>query len=369
MSSSYRAAVIGLGRMGSTFDDEMTRGGSIYLPYCHTPAYVASPHTVLVGGADLNDEQRSIYAERWDMEGHVYSDYRELLEKEKPDIVSVCTTARVRADIVEDLACFGVKAIWAEKPIALTLAEADRMVSICAEHNVTVAVNCARRWNPHYTSARELIEAGDIGDLLQVTAYAQCGLSHNGSHAIDTMRYLALDGVVNWLFGEIESDESAFGENDPQGNGYLVFDNDVRGYLRSTSTGAAVSWEFDVLGTEGRIRILENALQFELWKTVPGGPRGQMQPAKIPFPYPTRIEGMGITIIDDIVTAVRSGGKPRCSDADGRHALEIAVALRESHRSGFTKVELPLVDRSLGIDSAEISGDHAPARIRRLMQQ
>ena len=160
MNSSYRAAVIGLGRMGSTFDDEMTRGGSIYLPYCHTPAYVASPHTVLVGGADLNDEQRSIYAERWDMEGHVYSDYRELLEKEKPDIVSVCTTARVRADIVEDLACYGVKAIWAEKPIALTLAEADRMVSICAEHNVTVAVNCARRWNPHYTSARELIEAG-----------------------------------------------------------------------------------------------------------------------------------------------------------------------------------------------------------------
>ena len=44
----YRAAVIGLGRMGSTFDDEMTQGGAIYLPYAHAPSYVASPQTELV---------------------------------------------------------------------------------------------------------------------------------------------------------------------------------------------------------------------------------------------------------------------------------------------------------------------------------
>lgn len=51
MSTPYRAAVIGLGRMGSTFDDERTQGGSIYIPYCHTPAYVASPLTELVGAS------------------------------------------------------------------------------------------------------------------------------------------------------------------------------------------------------------------------------------------------------------------------------------------------------------------------------
>ena len=50
MSRQYRAAVIGLGRMGSTFDDEMTRGGSIYLPYCHTPAFVASPRASYISG-------------------------------------------------------------------------------------------------------------------------------------------------------------------------------------------------------------------------------------------------------------------------------------------------------------------------------
>ena len=215
----------------------------------------------------MHDEQRSIYAERWGVQGHVYADYREMLEKEKPDIVSVCTSTRVRPTIVEDVARSGARAIWAEKPIAMTLAEADRMVAVCADHNVTLAVNCARRWNPHYTTARELIDVGEIGELLQVTAYYACNLSHNGSHGIDALRYLAADGNVSWLFGELESDEAAFGEEDPYGNGYLVFDNGVRAYFRSVPSGPIAAREFDVLGTEGRIRVLESALHWKLpWR-------------------------------------------------------------------------------------------------------
>ena len=76
-----------------------------------------------MGGADPHEGQRAIYAERWGMQGRVYADYRELLEKEQPEIVSVCTTARVRAEIVEEVAGSGARAIWAEKPVALTLEE------------------------------------------------------------------------------------------------------------------------------------------------------------------------------------------------------------------------------------------------------
>ena len=88
--TTYRAAVIGLGRMGSTFDDEMSEGGSIFLPYCHAPSYCASPHTELVAGADLHDEQRAIFGDRWGLEqDHLYSDYRQMLERENLDVVSV----------------------------------------------------------------------------------------------------------------------------------------------------------------------------------------------------------------------------------------------------------------------------------------
>ena len=106
--TTYRAAVIGLGRMGSTFDDEIDQGGSIFLPYCHAPSYDAAPNVELVAGADLHDGQREIFGERWGISpDHLYSDYREMIAREELDLVSVCTTARVRSRIVQDVARSG----------------------------------------------------------------------------------------------------------------------------------------------------------------------------------------------------------------------------------------------------------------------
>ena len=85
--TTYRAAVIGLGRMGSTFDDEMDQGGSIFLPYCHAPSYCASPRTDLVAGADPHDEQRQIFGDRWGLAAdQLFADHREMLEKARPEL-------------------------------------------------------------------------------------------------------------------------------------------------------------------------------------------------------------------------------------------------------------------------------------------
>ncbi len=363
----YRAAVIGLGRMGSTYDDEQHQGGTTFFPYAHAPSYAATPGIELVAGADPHDEQRAIFGERWGVApAHLYRDYREMLANEQIDIVSVCTTARLRAQIIQDLAQAGVKAIWAEKPLALTLAEADAMVAACRTHNVQMAVNCSRRWNPFFAETRRMIAAGELGDLLQITAYGQCGLSHNGSHLIDSVRYLA-GGEVTWVFGEMESDAAAASDNDLMGNGYLAFDNGVRAYLRGLPTGVA-SWEFDILGSAGRVRLVNGCLELELTKVLAGGPGQRGVPAKVPFPMPRQIPGTGVTIVEDIVNAIETGQPPRCSGADGVAALEVAMALRESHRQGGVKVTLPLADRSLCMLSAEIKHDDVPARVRRQMQ-
>ena len=367
----YRAAVIGLGRMGSTFDDEIDQGGSIFLPYCHAPSYNAAPNVELVAGADLHDGQREIFGQRWGLSAdHLYADYREMLAREKLDLVSVCTTARVRSRIVRDVARSDVGAIWAEKPIALSLGEADDMVRVCEENDVRLAVYCSRRWNPLFHKARQMIEDGDIGDVLHVAVLARVGLSHNGSHSIDILRYLA-GGEVEWVFGEMESDEAAAGDDDPRGNGYLAFDNGARGYLRSTDTGA-VQWDIDVVGTKGRIRSTDNGDDWELRRVFDDGPtgrRGRPYAVSIPFPWPARMQGMGLHAVADLVSAIENGHEPRCSGRDGRAALEIAIALRESHRRGGVKVTLPIEDRSLKIDSSEIAGDDVPARLRRERQQ
>jgi predicted dehydrogenase len=360
-----RAGVIGLGRMGSTYDDEVTTGGSVFLPYAHTPSYVAAPRVTLVAGADPHAEQRAIYGERWGIETpHLYADYQEMLAAEALDIVSVCTSTRLRAQIVMDAARAGVKAIWAEKPIAVSLAEADAMVATCKEHGVALAVNCARRWNPFFAQTRRLVEEGTLGQLLQVNAFGQCGLSHNGSHLIDTMRYL-VGSEVTWVFGEMESDKAASGEQDLMGNGYLAFANGTRGFLRGMPTGPAF-WEFDVIGSEGRVRLINNNAQVEYTTMISDAASGRRVPMQAAFPWPAHIEGTGLTIVRDLVDAVISGSVPRCSGDDGRAALEIAIALRESHRQGGAKATLPLVDRTLHILSGELQHDAVPARVRRL---
>ena len=139
-------------------------------------------------------------------------------------------------------------------------------------------------------------------------------------------------------------------------------------------TGAAV-WDFDIIGETGRIRILNNCLQAELtlMQTAEPDAIGARSisnrfpvtlPAVYPYPWPAHIQGTGLSIIDDLASCIESGGDPQCSGEDGRAALEVAIAMRESHRAGGVKVSLPLEDRSLRILSSEIHGDEVPRRWR-----
>ena len=91
-------------------------------------------------------------------------------------------------------------------------------------------------------------------------------------------------------------------------------------------------------------------------------------PARSPFPQPARPVGQGITTVDDLIDAMENNRPPRCSGADGRAALEVAIALRESHRRGGVRIDLPIEDRSFKIFSSETQADHTPARVRRLNQ-
>ena len=89
-------------------------------------------------------------------------------------------------------------------------------------------------------------------------------------------------------------------------------------------------------------------------------------PARSTFPWPTHLQGMGLTIVEDLIAAAENKRPPLCSGEDGRAALEVAIALRESHRKGGVRVDLPMADRTLKILSQETPEDHTPARIRRL---
>ncbi|MEM7533174.1 MAG: Gfo/Idh/MocA family oxidoreductase [Chloroflexota bacterium] len=374
MKKTYRAAIIGLGRMGSTFDDEIARGGAFFLPYAHAPSYVESPLVELVAAADLHPEQREIFGERWGLsQEHLYSDYNEMLAQEQIDIVSVCTTLRHRCAIIEEIVQSGVKAIWSEKPLAATLAEADTIVRVCDATGVAIAVNCQRRWHPLFNEVKQMIVAGELGQVLQINLQGTFGLSNNGSHILDIIRYLA-GGEVEWVFGEMASDEMAMSDEEPMGNGYLAFDNGVRSFVRSMKSGAAMM-NFEIIGEQGIVRTFDQGMSWEMSRIADSDPDSHsVRPPSLrfprplsvryPFPLPNRIQGIGLTIVEDLVASIETGSSPRCSAKDAAIALEIAIAMRESHRRGGVKVTLPLEDRSLRMLSNDMRGDALPRRVR-----
>jgi predicted dehydrogenase len=374
--ASVRAAIIGLGRMGSTFDEEMGPFSRWQAPHAHAACYRAVPGVELVTGADPYQSQREAFARKWGLDpARVYADYRQMLARERPELVSICTSARPRARILRDVlaAGTGVRAIWAEKPMAISLAEADEMVDGCRRAGVLLAIGASRCWDPAYTRMRELIDLGEIGAVLQVIGFGRCALSHNGSHLLTLVAYLAgapqaAFARCQWVFGHMEDDARAATDDDLAGNGYLQFANGVQAFVRTMPCGGA-DWEFEVVGTAGRLRAVNDADQLELWKlATPTLPGRRREPARygVPLPVPHLRQGTAnMRTVQDLLAGLRTGKEPTCNGEAGRQALEIAIALRESHRRGGVRVDLPLADRSLRINSAETLHGDEPAALRR----
>ncbi len=362
--ASFRAAVIGLGRIASTIDEEIEKYYGHPLPFSHIGCYMEVPEIVLVGMADTWAEQREAVERKWDFKA-TYDDYKTMLRETKPDIVSVCTSTKPRADVVVEIATggYGVKAIWAEKPISISLEDADRMVAACRDAGIVLAVNCGRRWRDSYRQAVAMIDDGLVGDLLHVQALGNCGISHNGSHLLTTMTML-VGSRAQWVMGEAEVHQSG-PDDDFEAAGYVGFASGVRGYFRTFSNGPN-EWSFDATGTDGMIRVIEDGRAIEHWvlDDPPDGMRKKASARRM-LPPPLRHRSPGVNAIHDIIDCIESGGTPKCGGEDAREALELAIAARKSHELGGRRVELPLADRSLRIVPREVLMGDMPRAIAR----
>ncbi len=353
----YRAALIGLGRIADTIDDE-TVGSGWLAPFSHMGSYRDVPEVQVVGASDLYAEQREAFGQRWGIpDDHLYESYEEMLERGRPDIVSVCTHVAPRANVTLDIARMvregriDVKCIWVEKPMAVSLGEADAMVEACQEAGIVLIVNAMRASDVYFRRARALIDEGVLGKMLQVTGHGSGALAHMGVHWLGAMCVLAGGSErVSWLVGEAESDEKVAEGGDLTGNAYLAFEGGARGFCRMMPSGAS-TWTIDAIGELGTIRIYNGnaGYEFELWKLGEFVEGARPTPVRHVFPRPQRIWSAQVGQVKDAIVCIETGKTPNCSGDMGRHLLEIAIAIRESHRLGNVRVDLPLADRSLAL--------------------
>ena len=344
--TTYRAALIGCGRMGAFIDNEGTSPHA----YSHAAGYLACPRTELVALSDPRAEVMDRAGERYGVPTERrYRDYREMLAREQPDIVSVATQPEQRAALVIYAAEHGARAIYAEKAMAASLEQADAMVTAVERHGVAFNMGTNRRWDTPYDAMKELIHGGRYGKLLSITIHQGYGLFNMSSHAFDLFLWLNNDQPVDWVQFHLTSggDDLAGGrlQRDPNGGGRLQFANGVAAFASDTGR----RFEVEVVCEQAVISSLGADDEFVLREAGGVNYRGHPTLRRGTFPPFTRSSSTANLILD-LVHALDTGEPPRGGVRIARANTELIFACIESHRRGGARVALPLEGSDLRLE-------------------
>ena len=352
--AACRAAIVGLSEIGA--GPNLAAPDPILgeaMPHSHAAAYAVIPRITLVGACDVDPVALDRFHRQWAAvfpEVRRYTDYREMLSCEHVDLLSVATPDNRHAQIVVDAAAAGVKGILCEKPIATTLADADRMIAACSERRIPLLVNHTRRWFPEFVEARRLIRANAIGPLHRIVAIhggPRAMLFRMGTHLVDIVCFFA-ESEPAWVSGELDDEHARYGPRyagdggrkgatDPGYSAYIHFQNGVRATL-TASKRTMYTFEIDLLGSDGRIRIGAHA--GEVWRVLDDGVP-MVRPLRAP--YTTRAD-MGAAV-EELLGLVERGGRGSSTGEDGRRVVSILLGVLQSSDAGGRPVRFPVEDR------------------------
>ena len=356
----YRGAVIGLGWMGMLYDlagrmgvwhvDDIDRPtppldiqrrfayhqmhlGGQFQPTSYAEALADRDEIELVAGCDRDGKRLAAFGQRYGVEA-LYTDAYELLEKERPEIVAVATNTKGRAAITCFAAGHGARGIVTEKPMAYTLEEADGMVAACARVGAPLCCGAISANHPSMGQAKKLLQEGAIGELISIETEADRNLSQhqNWSYFVDSPPVW----LVGW--GDEEARESGSGEY--RGSGMMVTEAGLVVHFRKGAPAVRLC------GSGGEIHF-ERSGQWHWFKAVEGG-RMEM-----PWPGPqmTPHHGGAIFGVADVLDCLAGKlAEPKNSGRRVAQALEVEIAFKQSAAQGGVRVDLPLADRSAGLE-------------------
>ena len=187
-----------------------------------------------------------------------YRDYREMLDKEHLDFVDVCSWHGMHAEMVIAAAARRPKAIVCQKPMALSLGDADRMMVACERNNVKLVIAYQRPHHATWLKARDLIREGTLGKIVQISL-SDSTLLNTNSHNIQLALFLTGNPRVEWVVGAVERTTEAMERGFPtedrslaliglEGGAQIVLQGGYRNPYR-TGQGARV------VGTEGIMEL------------------------------------------------------------------------------------------------------------------
>lgn len=307
-----------------------------------------------------------------------YADYREMLDREKPQIVAVCPRwIDQHRDMVLACADHGCH-MYMEKPFCRTLGEADEMIRACEMRHLKLAVAHISRYSPQLQVIRQLIQAGEIGDVLEIRARgkedARGGAEDLwvlGTHVLDLMR--AFGGEPESCYATLyHQGQRVTREHVRDGNeglGPLAgdrvdamyrFRSGIVGYFssRKGAGGSPSRFGLRILGSKGVIdhtsgyanpAFLLNDTTWSSshttskWRSISSTGIDQPEPITA-----TGYEGGNPAAAQDLIEAIEQDRQPKCSMYEARGTIEMVLAVFQSHKvAGPVRMPLDAMDNPL----------------------
>ncbi len=324
----------------------------------------------VVGLADPDEAGRKQHADQAGA-ARSYADYREMLRREKPDLVSIGPRWTVRHKEYL-LACAEVGAHgYLEKPISIDLAEADAMVAAVAAKNLKWAIAHQKRMCPAPQMCKKLVfEKGLIGEVLELRGRGKedqrAGgedLIVLGTHIFDLMIFFL--GRPQWCASNVTVDGRPATRADirqpsePLGpvlgnqiQATFGFASAVPGYFstRKNQHGNGGRWGLDIYGSKGIVQIRMGRFPEIVWLKSPSWDTrlGKRKWRPLPHVQPLQSDNPSVTMnrfaVDDLLAAIADDRAPQVSLGSGRDCYEMIQAVYAAHIHGG-RIDLPLADR------------------------
>jgi len=340
-------------------------------------ALLGQPDIEVVAVSDPDTAGRAKAADRLKV-SQTYADYREMLDKERPNLVAVCPRfLDGHKAMIEACATHGAH-IFCEKPLCPDLAEADAIVALCEKHHIKLAMAMQTRYSPIWERVREIVASGKLGELLEIRTRGK--EDHRGGgedlmvlgiHLMDMMRGLL--GEAAWCFAKVsDRGESLRAEHvrpGAEGIGPLAGDriDAAYGFAKSPVTAYFASsrpkdaadrnrrFSFFLYGTRGVIEIRHGWLAPTFWLgnaswTNADGKSAWKKITSAGVDQPETMSAAGglgqanVLIVRDLIRAIETDTQPMCSVYDGRAALEMILAVYASAAAN-APVSLPMAER------------------------
>ena len=324
----------------------------------------------IVAVCDLIPEKMETILEKHNLQDNKnikrYTDYREMIKSEKPELVSIATESGAHGEIA--LACIdaGINVII-EKPMAMSIEEADRIISLAEEKHVKVSACHQNRFNVAVQELRKALETGRFGKLSHGSihvrwnrnqgyydqapwrgTWAEDGgcLMNQCIHGIDLLRWMMGDEVVE-VYGATRQQFHNYLEAEDVGMAVLKFKNGALGTVEGTTNVYPQNLEetLYLFGENGTVKVGGKSTNtLDVWdfkdETEEDIKNKGLQEET------SNVYGNGHTsLFADVIEAIQVDRKPYVDAVAGRNALEIVLAIYKSQKEG-KPVKLPLTDFS-----------------------